>query len=111
MPRKSRTELALIPHLRDHHRRISPPVGMSPEETALFKEIVEAAPAMHFCQSDAPLLRSYCQAVILSSLAYEAAMESPNAIKDWQLCTKTVAMLATKLRLTVQARVDPKSLT
>jgi len=58
MPRKSRTELALIPHLRDHHRRISPPVGMSPEETALFKEIVEAAPAMHFCQSDAPLLRS-----------------------------------------------------
>src|SRR5262245_17466527 len=43
MPRKSRTELALIPHLRDHHRRISPPDGLSPKEAALFRQIVDSA--------------------------------------------------------------------
>ena len=41
MPRKSATELAVVPRLADHHRRITAPDGMTPEETALFKKIVE----------------------------------------------------------------------
>ena len=57
MPRKSRAELAVVPRLADHHRRIVAPPECSPEEAKLFREIVEAAPALHFTQSDAPLLR------------------------------------------------------
>src|SRR5262245_22071250 len=111
MPRKSRTELALIPHLRDHHRRISPPAGMSPEETVLFKEIVEASPAMHFAQSDAPLLKTYCQSIIVAGLAFQSALESPDRLSDWEKACPVMAMLARQLRLTPQARTDPKSLT
>src|SRR5262245_66261529 len=110
MPRKSRAELAIVP-IRAHHRRISPPAGMSPEETALFKEIVEAAPAMHFTQSDGTLLRAYVQGCLLLEKAFEAAQASPSMLPDWERCARVVASLATKLRLSVQSRVDPKSLT
>ena len=57
MPRKSRAELAVVPRLADHHRRIVAPPECSPEEAKLFREIVEAAPALHFTQSDAPFAK------------------------------------------------------
>ena len=60
MPRTSAAELAIVPRLADHHRRITAPDGMTPEETALFKKIVEDCHPLHFAQADGPLLRSYC---------------------------------------------------
>ena len=69
MSKKSATELAVVPRLADHHRRITAPDGMTPEETALFKKIVEDCHPLHFSQSDGPLLRSYVQACVLGELA------------------------------------------
>ena len=60
MPRTSAAELAIVPRLADHHRRITAPDGMTPEETALFKKIVEDCHPLHFAQADGPLLRRYC---------------------------------------------------
>ena len=69
MPRKSAAELAGVPRLADHYRHITPPPGMTPEETVLFKKIVEDCHPLHFAQADGPLLRSYCQSVLLAELA------------------------------------------
>ena len=62
MPRKSAAELAEVPRLADHYRRITPPPGMTPEETALFKKIVEDCHPLHFSQADAALLRTMSKA-------------------------------------------------
>ena len=87
------------------------PDGMTPEETKLFREIVEAAPALHFSQSDSSLLRSYCQSIILGELAFVSAQQSPDALGDWDRCVRVQAALSVKLRLNPHSRADPKSLT
>ena len=110
MPRKSRAVLAVVSRLADHHRRITAPDGMSPEETALFRKIVEDCHPLHFAQSDAPLLRSYCQAILLCELAFASAQQSPSALADWERCCRTMAMLSIKLRLSPHSRADPKTI-
>jgi hypothetical protein len=110
MPRKSPQELALVPNIDERRRRIETPRGMSPAESRLFSKIVSDCHPLHFHQGDALLLRSFVQACLLAELAFENAMESPEAIKDWQACTKTVASLALRLRLAPSARTDPRTL-
>ena len=107
MPRKSAAELATVSNIQDHRPRISAPPGMSPEE--LFRKIVEDCHPLHFAQSDAPLLRSYCQAIILGDLAFEAAQQSPDALGDWEKCCRTMAARSVKLRLSPHSRSDPKT--
>jgi hypothetical protein len=97
MPRKSAAELAVVPRLADHHRRITAPDGMTVEKTELFRKIVEDCDARHFAQSDAPLLRTYCQAILLGELAFASAQASPSALGDWEKCCRTIAMLSVKL--------------
>ena len=109
MPRKSRAELAVVPRLADHHRRIVAPPECSPEEAELFKTIVEGCHPLHFTQSDAPLLRSYCQAILLGELAFASAQQSPSALGDWEKICRTMAMLSIKLRLSPHSRSDPKT--
>ena len=60
MPRKSAAELAIVPRLADHYRRITAPDGMTPEETALFKKIVEDCHPLHFSQADAAFAANLC---------------------------------------------------
>ena len=109
MPRKSAAELAVVPRLADHHRRITAPDGMTVEKTELFRKIVEDCDARHFAQSDAPLLRTYCQAILLGELAFASAQASPSALGDWEKCCRTIAMLSVKLRLSPHSRSDPKT--
>jgi hypothetical protein len=52
MPRKSAADLAIVPRLADHHRRITAPPECSPEEAALFKTIVESCHPPHFSQAE-----------------------------------------------------------
>ena len=111
MPRKSATELAVVPRLADHHRRITAPDGMTPEETALFEKIVEDCHPLHFSQADAALLRSYVQSVLLAELAFLSAQQSPDALVDWERCVRVQAALSVKLRLNPHSRADPRSLT
>ena len=72
-------------------------------ERSLFTEL--AADAQHLVQADAPLLASYAQAVLLS----RRAGRDPGSIDAWERITRVMTNLATKLRLTPQARTDPKT--
>jgi hypothetical protein len=109
MPRKSAAELAEVPHLADHYRRITAPDGMTPEETALFRKIVEDCHPLHFAQADAPLLRAYVQACVLGELAFVSAQQSPDALGDWERYVRVQAALSVKLRLNPHSRADPKT--
>jgi hypothetical protein len=83
---------------------IEPPRSLTKSEQALFVEI--AADAEHLRTTDAPLLASYVQA----TLASHRSARDPARVDVWDKATRLQAMLATKLRLTAQSRVDPKKL-
>lgn len=110
MPRQSRASLEVIP-IERHLRRIEAPAHLSEAEKTLFKSITAQCHPQHFVQSDAELLAAYCQACILTSLAFAAAMESPDQLSTWERSARTMASLATKLRLCPNARVNPLTLT
>jgi len=102
--RKS-AELLTFPAVDGSRARITPPSSLTKLERSLFTEL--AADAGHLVQADAPLLASYVQAVILS----RRAGRDPRRIDTWEVSTRLMGSLATKLRLTPQSRTDPKTLT
>jgi hypothetical protein len=60
--------------------------------------------------SDLPLLVSYVQATLLSRQAVAGASTDAAALALWEKATRMQATLATRLRLSPQARLDPKTL-
>ena len=84
--------------------KLDPPPGLTKAERTLFTEIADYA--QHLRPSDAPLLASYVQATIIS----RRSARDPARIGVWEKATRVQASLATKLRLTAQARIDPKTL-
>jgi hypothetical protein len=109
MPRKSAASLAVV-SLDKHRPRIGPPAGLSKAEKILFERLVTEASPSHFTAYDAPLLTAYVQAIILGRWAFKAAMDDPTALPTWERCCKTMATLATKLRLCPHSRSDPKTI-
>jgi hypothetical protein len=85
--------------------RLTPPSSLNDDEQALFGELVGACDASHFRESDLPLLISYIQSTLIS----HAAAHDPNRIALWEKATRMQATLATRLRLSPQSRVDPKT--
>jgi uncharacterized protein (TIGR03382 family) len=86
--------------------RIVAPAGLSTKERALFNQTVAGCSATHFRQSDAPMLVAFVGAVLLSRrLARDASR-----VAEWEKVTRTMAMLATKLRMTPMSRLDAKTL-
>jgi hypothetical protein len=69
---------------------------------------VAACAADHFTAADTPLLVAYCQAVLLVRSAFKDIEVQFHA---WQQAARTLAMLATKLRLCPHSRSDPKTIT
>jgi hypothetical protein len=55
--------------------------------------------------ADAPLLGVYVQALLLS----RRLGRDVGRLADWERATRAAAMLARSLRLTPQARTDPKT--
>ena len=55
---------------------------------------------------DLPLLTSFVQATLIS----RRAARDPREAVLWERAVRTQAMLATRLRLTPQSRIDPKTL-
>ncbi len=55
-----------------------------------------------------PLLIAFVQAVLLSRGAVKKAGKDPRQLQVWERSTRVAAALATRLRLSPQARVDPK---
>lgn len=90
--------------------RLTAPSGLTKSERALFNEIVAGCAADHFRESDKFLLVSLVQAIALSRRAVRGAARAPGQLAAWERSTRLVTTLATKLRLTVQSRVDPKTI-
>src|SRR6478672_9850250 len=63
MPRRSAASLHFPAFTRVE--RLTPPPELSPDERALFIDIVSATPAGHFRASDLPLICSYARAILL----------------------------------------------
>ena len=110
MPRESAASLEVV-QIEEHLPRIEPPAHLSHDEKTLFRAIVKECHPQHFVKSDAELLTAYVQSCLLLSVAFAAAMKSPDHLPSWERCARTMASLSTKLRLAPNARCDPISLT
>ena len=101
--RRSSASLAVLP---GDASRLTPPSFLNDAERTLFSEIVSACDAAHFRESDLPLLVSFVQSTAIS----RAAAHDPDKIALWERATRMQATLATRLRLSPQSRIDPKTL-
>jgi hypothetical protein len=94
------------PKLTAPSSKLTAPQSLNADERALFGELVDACDASHFRESDLPLLISYIQATLIS----RGAAHDPDRIALWEKATRMQATLATRLRLSPQSRIDPKTL-
>jgi hypothetical protein len=90
--------------------RLTPPADLNAAERKSFVELIDACSPSHFAASDLPLLTSYVQATLLARQAAPGAGEDSNLMGVWERAVKLQAILATKLRLSPQSRVEPKTL-
>jgi hypothetical protein len=86
--------------------KLEPPSYLTPPEIELFEELVNACSADHFRSSDMPVLVSLVQATLLA----RNTGRDPDKVAEFDRLARLQATLATKLRLTVQSRSDPKNI-
>jgi hypothetical protein len=106
--RRSANNLAAI-SVNGDPPRLDPPAHLDQRERDLFTELVAACSPSHFAKSDEPMLVSYVQAILLSQFAVKQAAKDPAMLALWEKATRMQAMLASRLRLTVQSRINPKT--
>jgi hypothetical protein len=99
-----------LPNVNGDPPRLDPPSSLTDDERSLFVEITEASGPRHFVGSDLPLLVSYVQATLLSRQAIKDVAKDAAALALWEKAVRVQAMLATRLRLSPQARTDPKTI-
>jgi hypothetical protein len=104
--RRSAAALVTLPPDSTPQNRLEPPADLLDVERELFTRLINTCHPTHFVESDTPLLVSFVQATLL---ARETANKPPK-VAVWEKAVKVQAMLATRLRLAPQARMDPKSL-
>jgi hypothetical protein len=104
--RKSAANLATLIDVTGTPSRLTTPAGLTKPERSLFDFIVDASPPHHFTDSDQPLLVSYVQACLMA----RSAAKTPTKVAIFERVVRLQAMLATKLRLSPQTRLDPKTL-
>jgi hypothetical protein len=85
--------------------QLNPPSYLNEAEHNLFAEIVDAVSPTHFAKSDTLLIVSLVQATLLS----RQAAGDRDQVVTWEKATRMQAMLAKRLRLTPQSRLDPKT--
>lgn len=114
MPRKSLAALSVAPI---GVRRVKPPADLPAPCVALWRELVESLPPDRFHTSDRPLLALYCRHLHQAHLALSKIEEfgacDGESLNPWlkvaEAATKQCAVLATKLRLAPQSRLDRKT--
>jgi phage terminase small subunit len=119
MPRRSQASLTVVRRRADGRpSRLSPPADMTESERTLFLRLVSGCTPEHFRSTDAPLLQEYVQQALLARQAAEEMRAAGGAVVDgkvspWfavqQRAVKTMCVLATRLRLSPQTRIDPKT--
>lgn len=116
MADKSTASLSVVP-VRPLDR-VTPPVGVTEEEAALWRTIVDSKPAEWFGDDSAPVLLEYVRAKLSCDLLHErvqaalqrdADREVEREMKLRDMESRRLASLATKLRLTQQSRYTPKA--
>lgn len=107
MRRRGKVSLSALmtPNVSGKQSRVIAPASLLPSERQLFAEIVEACDPSHFRNSDIPLLTSFVQATLMAL----GNANKPSKLSDWKEAVKIQAMLATRLRLAPQSRLDPKT--
>jgi hypothetical protein len=103
--RKSATRLA-INNVDGSPPRLVLPAGLNAKERALFEQVVNATDPGHFRKGDVPMLIAFVQASLLS----RALGRDSSQIKEWERATRTLASLATRLRLTPHSRTRPETI-
>ena len=118
MPRKSASELSIVP-IGDRVSRLRPSANLSEPERDVFDRIVTACDPKHFRASDLPLLVRYCE---VTALAERAATEMRSVgpvstfgtTSAWltvqEKAIRAMVALSMRLRLSPQSRTDPKTL-
>ena len=86
--------------------RLTAPAGLNTKERVLFEQLVHTTSPSHFRASDASLLVAFVQAILLS----RKLGRDLSKVAEWEKATRTMASLATRLRLTPQSRSDPKTI-
>src|SRR5512132_1046298 len=104
--RKSAANLATLIDVTGTPPRLTTPAGLTKPERRLFDFIVDTSPPQHFRDGDQPLLLSYVQACLMA----RDAAKTPAKIAIFERVVRLQATLATKLRLSPQTRLDPKTL-
>jgi hypothetical protein len=105
--RKTSANLVAL-NLNGDRPRLVPPPHLTKAERDIFIEVVASSPSKQFVQTDVLLLASLCQATVLARSTARKAGRDSRALATWEKATRTQTMLARALRLTPQARVDPK---
>ena len=103
--RKSAALVTTLPAVDGEPPRLKPPPHLNDDERSLFDELVGACDPRHFVESDLPLLASYVQATLIA----RDAAHAPSKIVLWEKAVRMQATLATRLRLSPQSRIDPKT--
>jgi hypothetical protein len=112
--RPSVEDLNVIP-LGPAMDRLQPPNNLKPNEARLFREVVANCPANHFAPADVYLLTNFVRTTLIvdramKDLEKSKLKERPARMKSLDQAIKMQSLLATKLRLTVQARADQRKL-
>ena len=89
--------------------RLDPPEALSDAERSVFVEVTNACSPRHFTASDLPLLISFAQTTVIARSAGASAASDLQALTIWEKAVRLQAMLATRLRLSPQSRLDPKT--
>lgn len=111
MPRQSVNALLAVPISRP---RLAPPSDLTDDAKAVWADIVSSLKVDHFQPSDAPLLRAYCEAIVLSQQANaELAKNGPvlgNKTSPWLALSgkagQAITSLSARLRLCPQSRIS-----
>jgi hypothetical protein len=112
LPRKSRAEIEIAMVARyEPPPRLEPPRGTTRQERKLFREIVANLPHGHLMPTDGAVLLSYVQSCLLARAAFKAIDSDPAAFRTWLDATKAQVNLGRSLRLTVQSREHPRTIT
>jgi hypothetical protein len=104
--RGRRSAEALAINVSGAPTRLTAPSGLNAKERAQFEELVNAADPNHFRKGDTPLLVSLAQATLLA----QKLGRDPTKVGEWEKATRVQMSLATKLRMTPQARFDRKTI-
>jgi P27 family predicted phage terminase small subunit len=115
MPRTSAASLS-VASINTTERRVKPPDNLPGPAKKIWSGLVDSLPADRFHSSDRPLLALYCRFVhqaemALASVEKDGAADG-GATNPWlrvaDVASKQCAVLATKLRLCPQTRMDRK---